>query len=76
MVLCKCGCVHTVHSDGVQTIQGIALILGSLIAWGLGHISDGALYVYQYIFLGECVGCGDWYLGKEADSVQSTDRSD
>jgi hypothetical protein len=33
--------------------QGIALILGSLIAWGLGHISEGALYVYQYIFLGE-----------------------
>ena len=33
--------------------NGIALILGSLIAWGLGHISNGALYVYQYIFLGE-----------------------
>jgi MFS family permease len=32
--------------------NGIALILGSLIAWGLGHISNGALYVYQYIFLG------------------------
>jgi len=32
--------------------NGIALILGSLIAWGLGHIQNGALYVYQYIFLG------------------------
>jgi hypothetical protein len=31
--------------------QGIALILGSLIAWGIGHITDGALFVYQYIFL-------------------------
>lgn len=31
--------------------NGIALCLGSLIAYGLGHIRDGQLYVYQYIFL-------------------------
>lgn len=76
MVLCKRELVYTGHSDCVLTIQGIALILGSLIAWGLGHISDGALYVYQYIFLGECPNYRGWYLGKETDSVQSTDRSD
>jgi hypothetical protein len=32
-------------------LQGIALILGSLIAFGLGHVTNGSLYRYQYIFL-------------------------
>ena len=36
---------------GPAHAQGIALIIGSLIAWGLGHIRNGQLYVYQYIFL-------------------------
>lgn len=33
------------------TGQGIALIGGSLIAYGLGHVTDGSLYIFQYIFL-------------------------
>ena len=31
--------------------NGIALILGSLIAFGLGHVTTGPLFRYQYIFL-------------------------
>jgi hypothetical protein len=40
-------CRPVTRADG----KGIALIIGSLIAWGLGHIRNGQLYVYQYIFL-------------------------
>ena len=32
-------------------LQGIAVIVGSLIAYGLSHITNGALHIYQYIFL-------------------------